>query len=250
MGVSEWIEASVISVKHWHDTLFSIRLTAEVTPFTAGQFIKLGIMDEGIRLQRAYSYVNAPQDPQLEFYLVRVPQGKLSARLHALKPQDKLLITPKASGHFVLAEVPSCTTLWLLATGTAIGPYLSILQAGEDLARFQTIILVHGVRYARDLSYWPLMQQLQQRYGSQLRCQAVVSREQHPGALPGRLPELIANGRLEAAVEARLTAEESHVMLCGNPDMVHDTQQLLQISRGMHKHLRRQPGQISSERYW
>lgn len=248
--MSEWIEASVITVKHWHDTLFSIRLAAEVAPFAAGQFVKLGIEADGVRHQRAYSYVNAPQDPRLEFYLVRVSPGKLSTILQALKPHDKLLITPKASGHFVLDEVPSCATLWLLATGTAIGPYLSILQAGEGLTRFQKIILVHGVRYARDLSYWPLMQQLQQHYGAQLRCQAVVSREAHPGALQGRLPDLIANGSLEAAVDARLQAGESHVMLCGNPDMVRDTQQLLQISRGMHKHLRRQPGHITSERYW
>jgi ferredoxin--NADP+ reductase len=248
--VSEWIEASVITVEHWHDTLFSIRLAAEITPFTAGQFVKIGVEAEGVRHQRAYSYVNAPQDPLLEFYLVRVPQGKLSVLLHGLKPHDKLLITPKASGHFTLAEVPSCATLWLLATGTAIGPYLSILQAGEGLNRFQKIILVHGVRYARDLNYWPLMQQLQQRYGEKLHCQAVVSREQHPGALQGRIPELIANGSLEASVDAPLQAGESHVMLCGNPDMVHDTQLLLQQSRGMQKHLRRQPGQITSERYW
>ncbi|MEW9809314.1 MAG: ferredoxin--NADP(+) reductase [Candidatus Symbiodolus clandestinus] len=248
--MAEWIEGSVIAVQHWHEALFSIQLTAAVASFTAGQFVKLGLEIDAKRYQRAYSYVNAPQNPILEFYLVHVPQGKLSSPLRALKPQDKILITQQASGHFTLHEIPDAEVLWMLATGTAIGPYLSILQAVEGLDRFQQIVLVHGVRYARDLSYWPLMQQLQQRYAGKLQLQAVTSRESVPFALHGRIPALIATGQLEAAVGLPLQAERSHVMLCGNPDMVRDTQLLLQERRDMRKHLRRQPGHISSERYW
>jgi hypothetical protein len=46
-----------------------------------------------------------------------------------------VLIVSEAAGFFVLEEVPDCDTLWMLATGTAIGPYLSILQEGKDLDR-------------------------------------------------------------------------------------------------------------------
>ncbi len=102
-----------------------------------------------------------------------------------------------ASGFFVLDEVPDCETLWMLATGTAIGPYLSILQYGQDVARFKNLVLVHAARFAADLSYLPLMLELQQRYEGKLRIQTVVSRESVPGSLTGRVPALIENGELE-----------------------------------------------------
>jgi ferredoxin--NADP+ reductase len=68
-------------------------------------------------VQRAYSYVNAPDNPDLEFYLVTVPDGKLSPRLAALKPGDDVQIVSEAAGFFVLEEIPDCDTLWMLATG-------------------------------------------------------------------------------------------------------------------------------------
>ncbi|KAA5754892.1 ferredoxin--NADP(+) reductase, partial [Klebsiella pneumoniae] len=121
--------------QNWTDALFSLTVHAPINPFTAGQFTKLGLEIDGERVQRAYSYVNAPDNPNLECYLVTVPQGKLSPRLAALKPGDEVQVVSDASGFFVLDEVPDCETLWMLATGTAIGPYLSILQYGQDVAR-------------------------------------------------------------------------------------------------------------------
>ena len=151
----------------------------------------------------------------------------------------------------MLDEVPDCDTLWMLSTGTAIGPFLSILQYGKDLERFRHIVLVHAVRYAADLSYLPLMQELQKKIGNdKLRIVTVVSREHAEGSLHGRVPALISSGELEAAAGLPLTAENSHVMLCGNPEMVKDTQNLLKTGREMRKHLRRKPGHITSEQYW
>jgi ferredoxin--NADP+ reductase len=94
------------------------------------------------------------------------------------------------------------------------------------------------------------MQQLQQRYNGKLRIQTIVSREEVSGSLTGRVPALIEDGRLEAAVGLPLDAETDHVMLCGNPQMVRDTQQTLKDQRQMRKHLRRKPGHITSEQYW
>ena len=201
-------------------------------------------------MQRAYSYVNAPSNPDLEFYLVTVPEGKLSPRLAALKPGDEVQIVSEAAGFFVLEEVPDCDTLWMLATGTAIGPYLSILEEGKDLDRFKNLVLVHAARYAADLSYLPQMQALEARYAGKLRIQSVVSRETAPGMLTGRIPSLIETGALEEAVGLPMNAESSHVMLCGNPQMVRDTQQLLKETRQMSKHLRRRPGHMTAEHYW
>jgi len=248
--MAEWVNATVQQVQDWTESLFSITVTAPIDPFIAGQFAKLALEVDGERVQRAYSFVNAPSNANLEFYLVTVPEGKLSPRLHALQPGQKPMITKESAGFFVIDEIPECKTLWMLATGTAIGPYLSILQEGKGLARFEHIVLVHAVRYAQDLSYLPLMQALEQRYQGQLRIQTVVSREAAEGSLTGRVPALIERGELEAAVGLPMTAEESHIMLCGNPQMVRDTQQLLKETRDMRKHLKRKPGHITSEHYW
>lgn len=94
------------------------------------------------------------------------------------------------------------------------------------------------------------MQQLEQRYNGKLQIQTVVSREESPGSLTGRVPALIENGSLEAAVGLKIDAKDSHVMLCGNHQMVRDTQQLLKEQREMRKHLRRKPGHMTSEQYW
>ena len=248
--MAEWVNGKVTQVKQWTDGLFSLVVNAPIDPFTAGQFAKLALEIDGERVQRAYSYVNAPADANLEFYLVTVPEGKLSPRLNQLRPGSDVMVTKEAAGFFVLDEVPDCDTLWMLATGTAIGPYLSILQQGVGLERFNNLVLVHAARFARDLSYLPLMQQLQQRYNGKLRIQTVVSREETPGSLTGRVPALIEDGRLEAAIGLTIDAETSHVMLCGNPQMVRDTQQTLKDHRQMRKHLRRKPGHITSEHYW
>lgn len=95
-----------------------------------------------------------------------------------------------ASGFFVLDEVPDCETLWMLATGTAIGPYLSILQYGQDVARFKNLVLVHAARFAADLSYLPLMLELQQRY---------EGKAAHPnGGQPGERARLAYRTRASA----------------------------------------------------
>ncbi|AFJ48897.1 ferredoxin--NADP(+) reductase [Shimwellia blattae] len=248
--MADWVTGKVTRVQHWTDSLFTLTVDAPVAPFTAGQFTKLGLDINGERVQRAYSYVNAPDNPELEFYLVNVPDGMLSPRLHAMKPGDELQVVADAAGFFVLEEIPDCQTLWMLATGTALGPYLSILEQGQDLARFKNLVLVHAARYQQDLSYLPRMTALAQRYEGKLRIQTIVSREAAPGSLQGRIPELIARGALEQAVGLPLDSATSHVMLCGNPQMVRDTTQLLKETRQMTKHLRRRPGHITAEHYW
>lgn len=248
--MAQWVNGKITDIRHWTDSLFSIQIGAQVDPFIAGQYTKLALEVDGVRVQRAYSYVNAPSDQRLEIYLVTVPGGKLSPLLHQLSIGADITVASKAQGFFILPEIPVCKTLWMLATGTGIGPYLSILQEGKDLERFERLILVHAVRFASDLSYLPLMKTLEKRYQGQLLIQTVVSREKTEGALMGRIPELIEKGTLEAKLNQKMDAESSHVMLCGNPQMVKDTFQTLQEHRQMRKHFRKKPGHISSEQYW
>ncbi|SUB84013.1 Ferredoxin--NADP reductase [Pragia fontium] len=248
--MADWVSGKVTRVDNWTDGLFSLIIQAPVRSFTAGQFAKLALDVDGERVQRAYSYVNSPDSSELEFYLVKVPEGKLSPKLHQLKVGDDILVTQDAAGFFVLEEVPVADTLWMLSTGTAIGPFLSILQLGQDLERFNHIVLIHAVRYNQDLNYLPLMRELEKRYAGKLRIQTIVSREKTTDSLHGRIPALIESGELESSVGLTINPENSHVMLCGNPQMAKDTQQLLKQQRGMSKHLRRKPGHITTEQYW
>ncbi|SRS97578.1 ferredoxin-NADP reductase [Shigella sonnei] len=117
--MADWVTGKVTKVQNWTDALFSLTVHAPVLPFTAGQFTKLGLEIDGERVQRAYSYVNSPDNPDLEFYLVTVPDGKLSPRLAALKPGDEVQVVSEAAGFFVLEEVPDCETLWMLAPSSA-----------------------------------------------------------------------------------------------------------------------------------
>ncbi len=224
--MADWVSGKVTKVEYWTDALFSLYVRAPVHPFTAGQFTKLGLEIDGERVQRAYSTSTPPQSRPRVLFGHR-PGRQAEPRLAALKPGDEVLVVSEAAGFFVLEEVPDCDTLWMLATGTALGPYLSILQEGKDLERFNNPVLVHAVRYAADLSYLPLMRELEQRYAGKLRIQTVVSRETVEGSLTGRVPFLIETGALEEAVGLPMTTDTSHVMLCGNPQMVRDTQQLL-----------------------
>ncbi|PPI88029.1 ferredoxin--NADP(+) reductase [Candidatus Pantoea edessiphila] len=248
--MSDWVDARVHEIKNWTNVLFSIRVKAPICPFIAGQFTKIALEIDGKRIQRAYSYVNSPNDEILEFYLTIVSEGKLSPYLQGLKPDEKLMIAKEACGSFILNSVPTCKTLWMIATGTAIGPYLSILQCGNDLDRFENIVLIHAVRYFADLSFTNLINNLQKKYRKKLRFQTIVSREKISNSLHGHIPDLINNGALESVIKLNINAEDSHVMLCGNPGMVHKTQQLLKDTRSMKINLKANPGNITSENYW
>jgi ferredoxin--NADP+ reductase len=105
------------------------------------------------------------------------------------------------------------------------------------------------VRVAADLAYRDVIDGVLRQHHGAFTYVPVVSREAHPDALPGRIPALIPDGRLESRAGQALTAENAHVMLCGNPAMVDDVQAVL-ATRGMKRHRRREPGQITLETYW
>ncbi len=248
--MEEWVSGKVIKVKHWSEKLFSVIMHADIDPFLAGQFTKIKINVNGKFIQRAYSYVNAPNNKNLELYIVKIPDGILSPRLYLLKEGDQIMIAKKSTGLLILDYIPKCNILWMLSTGTALGPFISILEYGKNLEKFVKIILVHAVRFTNDLSYFPQMIKLKQRYYSKLEILTIVSREKTLDSINGRIPALIADGSLESAVDTQLNVKTSHIMLCGNPHMIHDTTKLLVKNYGMHPHLKHNPGNITSELYW
>jgi ferredoxin/flavodoxin---NADP+ reductase len=239
----KWLTGKVIENRHWTEALFALRVEGAALRFEAGQFVRIALDIDGERVARAFSFVNPSQDPVLEFYGVIVPEGPLSPRLAKLRPGDPLQVAANPAGFLVLSEVPDTETLWLVATGTGLAPFLSILRTEAPWKRFRNVVLVHAVRYAKELTYRELIA------GTGAKYVTFVSRESAPGSLAGRIPAAIADGRLEAAAGIALKAETSHVMLCGNPQMLKDVTAAL-IARGMRKHRRRAPGHITVESFW
>jgi len=241
---SKFIATRVVQNRHWTDALFSLRVEGVRLAFEAGQFVRIALDVEGERVARPFSMVNPPGDPVLEFYGIVVPQGPLSPRLARLAPGDTLHVASNPAGFLVLSELPDADTLWLLSTGTGIAPFLSILGTEAPWRRYRNVVLVHAVRHARELVYRETIESF-----PKLKYLRIVSREETPGALAGRIPAALRDGRLEAAAGLALAPETSQVMLCGNPGMLKDTSAAL-AERGMRKHRRRAPGHITVESFW
>ena len=245
----KWIEGTVVNQKRWTQNLFTLQVEADVAAFEAGQFAKLALAVEGEMVARPYSFVNAPKERPHEFYYVTLPDGPLTQRLQKMEAGDVVYLAPRPAGFLVLSEIPEAENLWLISTGTGVGPFLSILKTEAPWQRFRNVVLVHAVRYAEELTYRDSLSRLLAEHGEQMRVVSFVSREEKPGALHGRVPIAIEEGRLETAAGVALSAETSQVMICGNPEMVTDTNEAL-TRRGMKKHRRREPGHITVENYW
>jgi ferredoxin--NADP+ reductase len=250
--MSSWFAGRVIENRAWTQTLFSLRVRlgtdAPSLRFEAGQFVRIALDIGAERIARPFSFVNPPDDPVLEFYGVVVPEGPLSPSLARLKAGDAIYVADNPAGWLILAEVPPAEDLWLVATGTGIAPFLSILRTGAPWQRYRRVFLVHGVRHANELVYGELIEQLIRSHPEALSYLPFVSREARAGALPGRIPAAVADGRLEAAAAA-IAPERSQFMLCGNPQMLKDMAAAL-AARGLKKHRRRSPGQITVESFW
>lgn len=244
-----WVEGRVLERIEWTPTLFSLRVAAELAPYKAGQFTKLALEQGERRVQRAYSFVNPPSAPYHEFYFVEIPDGELTPSLGSLQAGDSLLVQSLATGFLTLDEIPAGRDLWLLSTGTAIGPFLAMLAQGEAFERFEHLVLVHGVRTGEELTYQSLIASFSERYGARFSYVPFVSREFWPKAMAGRIPAAITSGQLQERVGLTFSPEQSQVLICGNPAMVKETQQTL-IGLGLAKNLRRTPGNISVENYW
>lgn len=247
---------TLLDVQPLTPSLFTLRTTRDAGfRFRAGQFARLGVTKaDGSTVWRAYSMVSSPYDEFLEFFSIVVPGGEFTSELSRLEVGDTLMVDRQAFGYLTLDRFVDGRDLWLLSTGTGIAPFLSILQDFEAWEKFERIILVYSVREARELAYQALIAGLADRdylseHAHKLHFIPTVTREQHPGALNGRITQLLDSGALEQAAGVEMTAEHSRVMLCGNPQMIEDTRNLLK-ARDMQLSLTRRPGQVAVENYW
>lgn len=247
---------ALTEVKVWSPSLFSLRCSRDPgLRFRAGQFARLGVRKaDGTLVWRAYSMVSAPHDEYLEFFSIVVSGGEFTSELCRLKAGDELLVERKPVGYLTLDRFPDGRDLWLIGTGTGLAPFLSILQDFEAWQRFERIVLVYSARTPGELAYQPLIEGLPRRdylaeYGHKLTYLPVVTREQVPGTLHGRVTTLISSGELERAAGLGLDPAHSRVMLCGNPQMIEDSRAVLK-ARDLQLSLSRRPGQVAVENYW
>ena len=219
--------------------------------FIAGQFAKLGFMQGDEYISRAYSMISAENADHLDFYAILIEGGIMSGHFNQMQAGDSLLLEKKPIGFFTVSRIPQGKELVLLATGSGIAPFLSILQQPAVWERFDTLALAHSVSFARDLIFNDWIRGLSEHpliaeHIGKLRFVPITTRETAEGALSCRLPELLKNGRVAQAFQRPFTPADSRFMICGNPQMVQDVfKTLLEMGFAMHRN--KLPGQIMME---
>ena len=279
MSDDKSIRVKVIEVTRWAPTLLSFKVTRpDGFKFTAGQFVRLGIhgkdlqyfaqnhetklitsetQDKPIDLDgyvfRAYSVASSPYDEFIEFFSVVIPEGEFTSKVNHIQVGDSLLLNTTPFGYLTLAryQLPLPNDLWLLATGTGLAPFLSILKTIDVWQQYQRIILVYSARTSQELAYQAEIGSIKSIYGDNGAAFVflpIVTREADYAGEKARVPNLILSGKLTELVGQKLDKERSHVMLCGNPQMVEDTKEALK-SIGLTMN-RRGEGNIAVENYW
>lgn len=241
----------------------------ELPAFEAGQFAVAGLPGSAPRcdfsdpddpdrdpdklIRRAYSVASSSLDKQyLELYVALVRSGALTPRLFALKPGDRLWLGKKISGMFTLGSVPAGANLALIATGTGLAPYMSMLR-GEllcDPSRRVAVLL--GARHSWDLGYRSELITMG-RSCPRFSYLPVISRPDEEALAwaghTGYVQDLWTRGVLEESLGLKPTPENTHVLLCGNPAMIEGMVKTL-AAEGYAEHSRKSPGQIHVEKYW
>lgn len=232
--MSAFFSERVTRVHHWNDTLFSFQTTRDPTlRFRNGHFVMIGLPVDGKPLLRAYSIASANHEEHLEFLSIKVPDGPLTSRLQHLKVDDTLLVGRKPVGTLVIDDLNPGRRLILLASGTGLAPFMSIVQDPETYERFEEVVLLHGVRLVSELAYRDFLTQtlpndelLGELVKPALRYVPTVTRE--PFERQGRVTELLNDERADDVFGGRpLDPREDRVMICGGPAMLADLRAIL-----------------------
>ena len=216
----------VLSINHINDKLFSFRTTRDSGfRFLSGQFVMIGLLVNGKPLMRAYSLVNPYYSDYLEFLSIKVDNGQFTTLLKEVKIGDEILVGSKASGTLVIDNLSPGKRLYLLATGTGLAPFMSLIHDPSVFEKFGTVVLVHGCRSSNDLAYFDYINnefKLNELVGDNapnLKYYPIVSRE--PYANHGRITDHIASGELFNKLNVpTLNHVDDRIMICGNSQML------------------------------
>ena len=232
--MSDLYEATVLTVHHWTDRLFSFTTTREPSfRFQSGQFAMIGLMVDGRPLMRAYSMASSQYEETLEFLSIKVQNGPLTSRLQHIQPGEKVLVGHKASGTLLTQNLLPGRTLYLLSSGTGLAPFMGIIRTPEVYEQFERVVLVHGCRLVSELAYDELITRdlpndpiFGEFVSKQLIYYPTVTRE--PFRRQGRIPFLLETGQLTHDIGLPpLSREHDRAMLCGSPAMLADTRAVL-----------------------
>jgi ferredoxin--NADP+ reductase len=246
---------TITEVHRWTDALFSFKTTRHPDyRFAAGQYARLGLPGGSETVWRAYSIVSAPHEDCLEYYGVLVPGGAFTTMLKDIKPGDTIWTEKQSYGFMTPDRFADGEDLWMLATGTGLGPFVSILRDAPVWKKFRRLLVVHCVKHVDEFGYQEQLFAMRNGHGpgdAELKVIQSVTRQKPAasGRLTGRITTLLNSGELEQAAGVPITAESSRIMLCGNPEMIEETRRILH-QRGLRPCRRTLPGQFVTENYW
>ena len=252
--MSAFNEEKVLSVHHWTDRLFSFTTTRDRSMrFSNGHFTMIGLRVDNKPLLRAYSIASANYEDHLEFLSIKVEDGPLTSRLRKIQVGDTVIVGRKSTGTLVIDYLLPGKRLYMLATGTGLAPFMSIVRDPATYERFEQIVLVHGVRIVDELAYHGLLvdhlpahEFLGDMVSSQLLYYPTVTREEYRNQ--GRIPDLVESGKLFSDLGLPpFDPAEDRVMICGSPAMLRDLKQLLE-RRGFREGNTSAPGDFVIER--
>ncbi len=215
---------TVTSVHHWTDRLFSFRVTRPRSlRFRSGEFVMIGLPTEaGKPLLRAYSIASPSWDEELEFYSIKVPDGPLTSRLQKIQPGDEIVLRPKPVGTLVLDALLPGKRLWMIATGTGVAPFASLIRDPDTYERYDEVVLAHTCREAAELDYGrslveavkddPLVGEVA---APALRYYPSTTRD--PSDCMGRITDRLRSGAVfEDLALPGWSADTDRVMICGS----------------------------------
>ncbi|ACL71159.1 ferredoxin-NADP reductase [Thioalkalivibrio sulfidiphilus HL-EbGr7] len=223
-------EQRVTSVHRWSEKTFTFTTTRpEGFQFKDGEFVTLGLRDEGKLIARAYSIASSNDTEHLEFLSIHVPDGPLTSRLARVREGESVWVNTKPTGSLTVNHVLPGRHLYLLATGTGLAPFMSLVRGRGVYERFERVILVHSVRTVVELAY---RAELESRSGDKLVYVPTVTRE--PFETPERGADLFRSGALfERLGLPPADMDQDRVMLCGNPHMNREMKDYLESIGGV-----------------
>ena len=248
--------------------ILRVRPDAALFEFKPGQFGVLGLLGAAPRvpeaaaeepvtepekmIRRAYSIASSSVERRyVEFYLTLVNTGQLTPRLFALEHGSRVLLGPKASGVFALDRVPPEKAVILIATGTGLAPYISMLRTMLVNDTQRRYVVLHGARCSWDLGYRGELESLARVRPNFTYIPSITRPDQDPHfhGRTGRLQALLEQGAVEQDSGLTLDPAQADVFLCGNPEMVKAVKGILEV-KGFVAGTGKAPGNIHVEEYW
>ena len=239
----------VLSVTHWTDRLFHFEVERPASfRFRSGEFVMIGLLNEkGKPLLRAYSIAAPFWSEVLAFYSIKVQDGPLTSRLQHIQAGEHIIMTKKPVGTLVLDALLPGKRLYMIATGTGIAPFASLIRDPEVYEQYDEVILTHTCRETAELAYGAELVEMTKKdeligemAQEKLRYYPTTTRETSPKM--GRITDLIKSGEVSQDLGVPdLDPETDRVMICGSMGLNNDVKAIIE-EKGFEEGANSKPG--------